>query len=36
MEVQNKKLEAKLAVKADVERQLEQTQSASKKLEKQN
>jgi hypothetical protein len=34
MEVQNKKLSATLAVKADVEKQLQETLTASKKLEK--
>lgn len=36
MEVQNKKLSAQLTAKADVEKQLEQTQGISRKLEKQN
>jgi hypothetical protein len=36
MEAKAKKLEAILAVKADVEQQLEQTQLISKKIEKQN
>jgi len=36
MEVQNKKQAAQIAVLSDVEKQLEQTVAAGKKLEKQN
>ena len=36
MEVKNKKLEATLVIKADVERQLEQSIAVNKRLEKQN